>query len=131
MEKIERISRALDRAELRFETFFMMAPCLLCIANPRGYLIHVNPAWTKLLGWTEEEISSRPYIDFVHPDDVFRTRAVARQMGLPDGEAISHFINRYRDRDGKYHFIKWTCSIFINGLAYALSEEVAGFSDGG
>lgn len=53
--------------------FFEFSNEMLCVADNRGYLTRVNQAWTKTLGWSAEELTSRPYIDFVHPEDLAAT----------------------------------------------------------
>lgn len=42
---------------------------LFAVAGFDGRLRSVNPAWTRLLGWTEEELLARPFIEIIHPDD--------------------------------------------------------------
>src|SRR5215472_6484539 len=49
--------------------FFAQAADMFCVAGTDGYFKALNPAWTRVLGWTQEELLARPYIDFVHPDD--------------------------------------------------------------
>ena len=53
--------------------FFEFSNEMLCVANDRGYFTRVNQAWTKALGWSVDELTSRPYIDFIHPDDLEAT----------------------------------------------------------
>ena len=53
--------------------FFEFSNEMLCLANQQGYLTRVNAAWTRTLGWSAEELTGRPYLDFVHPDDVAAT----------------------------------------------------------
>mgnify|MGYP005843522807 CR=1 FL=1 len=66
----------------------------------------LNPAWERTLGWTIEELTSRPYIEFVHPDDVEPTsQEAARQIA--EGSATISFINRYRTKDGSYRTLSW------------------------
>ena len=47
---------------------------LFCTANLDGYLVELHGPWTKTLGWTEAELRSKPFVEFVHPDDRERTR---------------------------------------------------------
>ena len=54
----------------------------LCIADTEGYFKHVNPAWEATFGYTKEEVLSRPYLEFVHPDDREATIVEARRLHL-------------------------------------------------
>src|SRR4051794_36539963 len=55
------------------DNFFEVAIDMLCFLNFNGYFKRLNPAWERTLGFTREELMSRPFIDFVHPDDRERT----------------------------------------------------------
>lgn len=46
---------------------------MLCVANTGGYFQTVNPSFTQVLGYSEEELLSAPILDFLHPDDVDKT----------------------------------------------------------
>jgi PAS domain S-box-containing protein len=63
---------------------------LLATATVDGYLTRVNPAWESTLGYTPDELMARPYMDFVHPDDVAETLAQARAL-LNPGHATASF----------------------------------------
>ncbi len=78
---------------------------LLCVANHDGYIVSLNPAWAATLGWDADEMKARPFIEFVHPDDVASTMSAA--AGLRRGEAQPTFENRYRHRDGSYRWLSW------------------------
>jgi PAS domain S-box-containing protein len=52
---------------------------MLCVARFDGYFKRLNPAWERVLGYTESELLSRPYIDFVHPDDREATSVEAQK----------------------------------------------------
>lgn len=86
--------------------FFEFSNEMLSLANDQGYLTRVNPAWTKTLGWTAEELTNRPYIDFVHPDDLAATLKEAELLASGTHETIG-FENRYRCRDGSYRWLAW------------------------
>ena len=90
--------------------FFEFSNEMLCVADSRGYFTRVNKAWTKTLGWSAEELTSRPYVDFVHPDDVEATIREAQLLLTGTHETIS-FENRYRCRDGSYRWLSWHATI--------------------
>ena len=62
----------------------------LCIAGTDGYFKHVNPAWETTFGYTKEEVLSRPYLEFVHPND--REATIAEATNIASGAA--HFLSR-------------------------------------
>lgn len=72
-----------------------------------GYFKKLNPAWEKTLGWTIDELTEKPFIEFVHSDDIARTREMSET--LQKGIDIS-FENRYRCKDGSYRWLLWTSS---------------------
>ncbi|MFD1366055.1 PAS domain S-box protein [Actinoplanes sichuanensis] len=104
--------------------FFTLSRDLMCIASRDGYFTRVNPTWTEVFGWTTEELTSRPYLSFVHPDDVDRT--LAQGITLVDGlmPTIS-FENRYRTRDGDYRWVDWNATPAEDGESiYAVGRDV-------
>ena len=94
---------------------------LLCVANFDGYFVSLNPAWPATLGWAETEMKARPFLDFVHPDDIALTLAAAE--GLSRGEAQLTFENRYRHKDGGDVWLSWN-AVPREGLIYASVRDV-------
>jgi PAS domain S-box-containing protein len=110
------------RAEAELDRFFSLSLDFLVIASVDGYFKRVSPAVTDVLGWTPEEFTSRPFMDFVHPDDVAKTaQEVERQM--KSGERVLHFENRYRHKDGSWRVLSWR-SMPEEGLMYATARDV-------
>ncbi len=89
-----------------FEQFFDLSIDMLCIASPEGYFLRVNPAFERTLGWTQEELTSRPFVEFVHPEDVEATLTEVEKLAA--GEPTLSFTNRYRCADGSYRTLLWT-----------------------
>jgi PAS domain S-box-containing protein len=97
---------------------------LICTASFDGYFKHVNPAWKTVLGFELEELVTRPFADFVHPDDLQATQAeVEKQQKL--GQLVFNFQNRYRCADGSYRWLEWTSRPdYDANLMYAVARDV-------
>jgi two-component system sensor histidine kinase/response regulator len=95
----------------------------LCIAGTDGYFKHVNPAWETTFGFTRQELLSRPYLEFVHPDDREATAAEAAEIA--SGCSTVSFENRYRCKDGSYKWLLWSAVIRPErGLIYAIAADI-------
>jgi len=75
---------------------------LFCIAGTDGYLKHVNPARETTIGYSRKELTSRPYLEFAHPDD--RKATTAEAANIASGRSTVSLDNRHRCKDGSY---KW------------------------
>jgi PAS domain S-box-containing protein len=104
------------------ERYFDLSLDLLCIATPEGYFKNVNPAFRSALGWTERELLSKPFLQFVHPDD--REPTLRELKALASGNATENFENRYRCADGSYRWLAWKAVTAIDGLMYAAARDV-------
>lgn len=85
------------------DRFFDVAIDLLCYLDFGGHFLRLNPAWERTLGFTLEELRSRPFIEFVHPDDRDRTREQNRRVR--GGETAIGFENRYLCKDGSFRWL--------------------------
>jgi PAS domain S-box-containing protein len=112
----------LEAAREETDRFFSLALDLLCIADG-SHLKRVNPAWQKVLGWSPDELTSRSYLEFVHPEDIASTeRETARLSGsLP----LVSFANRYRCKDGTYRWLEWKAArAGKTGLIFAAARDI-------
>lgn len=66
---------------------------------------------------------SRPYLDFVHPDDVDRTLEEAAALFDPVYRAV-RFENRYRTVDGSYRWLSWNCAAPEGDAIYAVVRDI-------
>ena len=120
---ISRDFKEKSRIEAERDRFFTMSLDLLCIAKSDGYFKRINPAFTATLGWSMEELLSRPFLDFVHPEDREATlREVERQTVA--GEPVLRFENRYRHKDGSWRVLSWRSVPQPGGLMYATARDV-------
>ena len=90
------------------ERFFALSIDLLCFLDFKGYFKRLNPAWERALGFTREELMSRPFIEFVHPDD--RERTLNKNRDVRAGDTALAFENRYLCKDGSYRWLRWNAA---------------------
>jgi PAS domain S-box-containing protein len=111
------------KAERYAELIFDHSLDLLCIAGPDGKFVRVNPAVVRTLGFSEEELVSRPFLDFTHPDDLEASIEVVE--ALARGEEVVQFENRTMCRDGSFRWLQWnTQSLCEEGLLFCAARDV-------
>ncbi|MEZ6132829.1 MAG: protein kinase [Planctomycetaceae bacterium] len=114
---------ALQRAESDMNRFFELSLDLFCIADFEGYFRRINANFPRVLGYAEQDLLSRPFLDFVHPDDQRQTVQV--MSVLDEGQPVVRFRNRYRAADGRYVTLEWTAkSIDSESLIFAVARDV-------
>jgi PAS domain S-box-containing protein len=107
------------------QAFFNLSPDLLCIRGSDGFFKELNSVWISTLGWTLDELRSRPWLDLVHPDDVAFTFDVERQCQTEGTYTPIQLKNRYRCRDGSYRWLSWRLSAYEDGLSYGIAQDVS------
>ncbi len=113
-----------DSAPVDPETvMWEMSVDLLAIANQEGFFTRVSPSWERALGHSMETMTGRPYIEFVHPEDVADTLAAAAELSVP-GHVTIGFDCRYRAADGSYHWLDWNVQVTDQGELYCIARDV-------
>ncbi|MDH3205817.1 MAG: response regulator [Gemmatimonadota bacterium] len=116
------------RLGLDIDRLFTVSLDLLCVSNFEGYFLRLNPAFGELLGYSDEELLSRPFMDFVHPDDVEGT--IAELASLSQGTRSLKFENRYQAKDGSYRSLQWNALPLVDeGIIYAVAHDVTELKD--
>ncbi|MDT0688974.1 PAS domain-containing protein [Salegentibacter sp. F188] len=111
------------KKEEELNSFFNLSNDLLCIVGLDGYFKRVNPAFTRSLGYSEEEIYSIPYRDIIHPEHI--EAAKNEVVKLEDGNTTSSFEARYYHKNGSIVWISWTSSpVPGEGLIYAIGKNI-------
>jgi PAS domain S-box-containing protein len=90
------------------ERFFALSIDMLCFLDFSGYFKRLNPAWEQALGFTREELMSKPFIEFVHPDD--RAATLNQNREVRSGGHARSFENRYLCKDGSYRWLLWNAA---------------------
>jgi PAS domain S-box-containing protein len=105
------------------ERFFDLSIDMLCFLDFSGYFKRLNPAWERTLGFTRDELMSKPFIEFVHPDD--RERTLAQNREVRGGGRALGFENRYLCKDGSYRWFRWNAAPDTgHGVIYSVARDI-------
>ncbi|MGE4421430.1 MAG: diguanylate cyclase [Pseudodesulfovibrio sp.] len=114
---------ALHFAQKEKQRIFDLSLDMLSVIGMDGVFREVNPSWTRTLGWSQEELLQSNWTEYVHPEDVPKTREA--EDGLQRGEPVADFVNRLRTRNGLYRHIAWMASPDVeNRLIYCVARDV-------
>jgi PAS domain S-box-containing protein len=107
----------------REDRFFDTSIDMLCFLDFSGYFKRLNPAWERTLGFTRQELMSRPFIEFVHPDD--RERTLKQNAQVRGGGQALGFENRYLCKDGSYRWFLWNAAADLEGqVIYSVARDI-------
>ncbi|WP_162418562.1 PAS domain S-box protein [Cyclobacterium roseum] len=111
--------------EEEMKLLFESAPEILAITDPEGYFLKVNPAFCELLGYSSGELVSRPFTDFVHPEDQAKTKSEIPEMFSSERQT-RNFVNRYRTKSGAVRWISWNSSEVFGeeGLVFSYGHDI-------
>jgi len=120
---VGRFATTLRALEAESARHFNLSLDMISTAGFDGRFKSVNPAFERTLGYQPEELVGRPFLDFVHPDDVEKTEREA--SSLAEGTKTVHFQNRYLGKGGGVHWMEWT-SIPLpeEGLIYGVARDI-------
>jgi PAS domain S-box-containing protein len=105
------------------DRFFAVNLDMLCCLDFNGYFRRLNPAWERTLGFSRQELMSRPFIEFVHPDD--RARTLEQNRDVRGGGRALGFENRYLCKDGSYRWFLWNAAPdFDQRVIYSVARDI-------
>ena len=105
------------------QRFFALSVDLLCCLDFSGHFRLLSPSWERVLGFTREELMSRPFIEFVHPDD--RDRTMNQNRGVRGGDTALMFENRYLCKDGTFRWLRWNAAPDVErSVIYSVAQDV-------
>ena len=102
-----------------FERIFSVSPDLICITDMDGKFKKINPSFNRVLGYSDEELSSMFFMNFIHPDDLQATLEQFKK--LAENNKALHSENRFKTKSGEYRILNWvaqpdprTSNLYVN-----------------
>jgi PAS domain S-box-containing protein len=99
---------------------------LMAVTDFNGAIHSANPAWQRLLGWSEAELKQLNVEFLRHPDDA--APAKVQRARLAAGQPQARMENRFRHKDGSWYWFNWTLAAEGN-LIYVIGRNISGDTD--
>jgi PAS domain S-box-containing protein len=78
-----------------------------------------------MLGYSSQELLSRPYLAVYHPDDLQKSRELFANLLAENGEEIIGSENRVICADGTVRWLEWNTRVMPHeGLMYCVARDV-------
>jgi len=112
-----------SEAASKLEPFFELSPDLLCIVGYDGFFKRINPAVSKLLGYSDRELYSRPVHEFIYFEDRSITAKVRTE--LIKSKPLFNFENRYVTKSGEIVWLAWTSlPVDSDQMVFAIAKDI-------
>jgi len=108
----------------QLELLFGSFPGSLCLFHFEGHFLKANPAFSNISGYSNRELLSRPFLEFIHPQDQESTLKSLSQMR--SGKKAGKFENRFKVKNADYRWLLWNCySLRPNELFYCSATDIS------
>ena len=109
----KQMEEILRESEERFRSLFDSALDMIQIIRPDGSFLHVNPAWKKTLGYSDDDIRKMSVFDVFHPDSLRHCSIIFREL-LGGAEALN-IEAQFLTKDKKTISVEGNCTPELNG----------------
>lgn len=109
----------LDKLEAAFRQTYEQAAAGIAHVAPDGRWIQLNQKLCDILGYSQDELQAKSFLEITHPEDMAADQAYVEQLLANKGVSIS-FEKRYLHKDGRV--------VWVN-LAVSLVRDEAGKPD--
>src|SRR5690606_33812948 len=92
--------------EQELDYIFNFSPDIICVANVDWRYTRVNPAMTRILEYSEEELLATPVENLIHPAD--REKAKSGNEDVLLGQGTKYLENRMVTKSGHIVWLAWT-----------------------
>ncbi len=123
--KLKQAEEKSKQNESNLNRMFQFTDYMVCITDLQtARFTKISPAFSRHLGWSEEELLSKPIQEFLHPDDVKKTTDVIKKQ-MDQGDDVLQFENRYLTINGDFRWFEWAAkTIPGEGITYAAAYDI-------
>ena len=120
----KQVEQSLLEAEAELKHIIEVVPGIIAKVNAyTGYFTYCNPALSSILGFSSEEFLTRPFIEFIHPDD--RQSTIIEVEKQLKGSPLARFENRYICKNGSYKWLEWRATAAdAKEVIYAAATDI-------
>ncbi|MBW3577964.1 MAG: PAS domain S-box protein [Actinobacteria bacterium] len=126
-----RTQEALAQSEQRFRSLFEHSPIGISVIDLDGRFLRVNATLTRTLGYSEQELQQRTFLEVTHRGDAEESRLAFAELVSGAGDVVT-LEKRYCARDGAVLWARTTKSLlrdaegdprFVIGVIEDVSER--------
>ena len=115
--------KTLEAERERYRKFFNSSSDLMSIIRADGVRQTANPAFAATLGYPVSELSGKPFVELVHPEERQALLERGRELTANGGAASS--INRFICRDGSVRWLAWNATDSSDEQAiYSVARDI-------
>jgi len=110
--------------------FLQLSQEAVALSLSGGAILDANPNFLRILGYTEQEVRAKTFLDLIHPDDRGETRRLFQGLSGDDPDApvfgampTARHETRMKAADGRTVFMEWTHGR-ADGKIYSAGRDI-------
>jgi len=117
---IRELTERLDYSESDLTRFWEISPDMYAITDTDGKFLEINDSWSKILGWSKDELLSSTWFKFIHINDLKYVHEVAQM----DIDTSITFNTRCQKKSGRYISIEWNVTKCYDNKYYITARPI-------
>ncbi|NHN36257.1 PAS domain S-box protein [Pseudomaricurvus alcaniphilus] len=118
------------QAEYERDSFFELSVDMFCLVDFNGRVHRINPACSRILGYSEQELLGMDYVDLIYPEDRQQARATLSNLMQNNLDELSYLEVRMQKKGGEPCIIRWSAVPWMNeNLIIAVGRDMTRIRD--
>jgi len=106
--ELQHMRRQLAERDRLFQLISENAADMIAVVDKDGHRLYNSPAYGKILGYSQDELTATSPLEQIHPDDRARVQGAAEKASLTGGGERLEY--RIRHKDGSWRVLESTAS---------------------